>query len=64
VLYSFKGGSDGAFPSDLIANHRGALFGAAARGGNSACGGFGCGTVFELTLCEKDQDHDHDKCPG
>jgi uncharacterized repeat protein (TIGR03803 family) len=50
VLYSFSGGSDGAYPSSqLILDKQGNLFGTAAGGGLVQCGGFGCGTVFELS---------------
>jgi uncharacterized repeat protein (TIGR03803 family) len=50
VLYSFKGGSDGANPyyGALIFDTSGALYGTTNAGGSSACGG-GCGTVFRLT---------------
>ena len=55
VLYSFKGGSDGAGPSaGLIADKEGALYGTTAGGGGiSGCpfpfSAGGCGTVFKLT---------------
>ena len=45
LLYSFSGGADGAEPiSNLMLDEAGNLFGAAYSGG-----GFGCGTIFELT---------------
>ena len=51
VLYSFRGGTDGAFPvGDLIFDSAGNLYGTTTAGGSSACnGGGGCGTVFELS---------------
>jgi hypothetical protein len=66
VLYSFKGGSDGARPSGLIADKQGALYGPTNIGGSEISCFDGCGTVFKLTLCEKDKDHDHnhDRCPA
>jgi uncharacterized repeat protein (TIGR03803 family) len=50
VLHSFEGGSDGWGPyADLIAV-KGMLYGVTARGGGSGCyGGYGCGTVFEMS---------------
>jgi uncharacterized repeat protein (TIGR03803 family) len=45
VLYSFTGGSDGAYPSaGVVLDKLGNLYGAATEGGTS-----GAGTVFELT---------------
>src|SRR5271170_6430702 len=50
LLYSFAGGSDGANPdSVLLLDSQGKLYGTTANGGNSECGGTGCGVVFELT---------------
>lgn len=51
TLYSFKGGSDGAFPTaSLIFDTAGNLYGTAAGGGDVACGpGYGCGVVFKLS---------------
>ena len=49
VLYSFKGGSDGATPvSSVIEDAKGNLYGTTYSGGSSNCSGAGCGTVFEL----------------
>ena len=48
VLYSFTGIPDGSDPlAGLIIGPSGGLFGTTATGGNSACPGGGCGTVFE-----------------
>jgi len=50
VLYNFGGGSDGAQPNaGLIADSAGNLYGTTSAGGGTGCGGFGCGTVFELS---------------
>ena len=52
VLYSFTGGSDGAYPGGVILDGSGSLYGAAATGGNvGSCGNgsTGCGVVFKLT---------------
>ena len=47
VLYSFKGGDDGANPSAaLIADRSGNLYGTTTDGGGGACD---CGVVFELS---------------
>jgi uncharacterized repeat protein (TIGR03803 family) len=48
VLYSFQGGSDGAFPGDsLIADNLGNFYGTTSGGGGCATSGE-CGTVFKL----------------
>jgi uncharacterized repeat protein (TIGR03803 family) len=47
VLYSFKGGTDGASPiSSLLFDHAGNLYGTTSEGGAPGCG---CGTIFKLT---------------
>jgi hypothetical protein len=51
LLNSFdNNGKDGAFPNGGLAfDTTGNLYGTANQGGNlTACGGFGCGVVFEL----------------
>jgi uncharacterized repeat protein (TIGR03803 family) len=49
VLYSFKGGSDGALPQTNLVDVGGTLYGETLRGGTStACNG-GCGTLFSVT---------------
>jgi uncharacterized repeat protein (TIGR03803 family) len=49
-IYSFQGGDDGEGPTNLAADQQGNLFGTTEIGGGSpACGGSGCGTVFEVT---------------
>jgi uncharacterized repeat protein (TIGR03803 family) len=50
LLYSFTGGSDGGGPdSVLLLDSKGNLYGTTGNGGNSECGGTGCGVVFELS---------------
>jgi uncharacterized repeat protein (TIGR03803 family) len=50
LLYSFTGGSDGGGPdSVLLFDSKGNLYGTTGNGGNSECGGTGCGVVFELS---------------
>jgi len=52
VLYSFTGGSDGAFPLGVIMDAKGSLYGAAGQGGDLSCpgsNGHGCGVIFEIT---------------
>jgi uncharacterized repeat protein (TIGR03803 family) len=54
VLYSFKGGKDGANPeAGLVMDGSGNLYGTTWYGGSHGCKqnkvGNGCGTVFELT---------------
>ncbi len=51
VLYSFKGGTDGADPEDapgLVADDAGNLYGTTVGGGGTTTCGGGCGTVFKL----------------
>ena len=49
VDYSFKGGTDGAGPTaSLIQDPAGNLYGTTSQGGNTDCGGVGCGTVFRV----------------
>ena len=50
LLYSFTGGADGSDPdSVLLLDSQENLYGTTAAGGNSECGGTGCGVVFELS---------------
>jgi len=51
VLHSFAGSPDGAFPSGLVEDAAGNLYGATIEGGiaGGPCGSFGCGTVYKLT---------------
>jgi uncharacterized repeat protein (TIGR03803 family) len=50
VLHSFSSGLDGANPeSALLFDSERNLYGTTVNGGNSECGGTGCGTVFELS---------------
>jgi uncharacterized repeat protein (TIGR03803 family) len=51
-IYTFHGGTDGAFPAgSLLAAAGGAFYGTTRMGGSTTCGGSvpGCGTVFKLT---------------
>jgi uncharacterized repeat protein (TIGR03803 family) len=49
VLYSFKGGSDGAAPLSRLLLIGGDLYGTTSRGGGTGCErGQGCGTVFKI----------------
>jgi len=51
VLHNFRtfGGSDGSQPyGPPLLNRQGSLYGVTANGGGSGCGGYGCGTLFEL----------------
>jgi uncharacterized repeat protein (TIGR03803 family) len=55
VIYTFKGGADGATGSgSLLVGRDGILYGTTAVGGSTACPnsasfGAGCGTIFKLT---------------
>ncbi len=46
VVYSFKGGADGAHPSAGLIDAGGTLYGTTMDGGGAGCAD-GCGTVFE-----------------
>ena len=49
TLYTFTGGTDGAFPEGLTLDSSGNLYGLASAGGDPSCfSGYGCGTVFKL----------------
>jgi uncharacterized repeat protein (TIGR03803 family) len=48
VLYSFKNGSDGAYPIAGLVAMNGLLYGTTEAGGGSGCYGNGCGTVFRI----------------
>jgi uncharacterized repeat protein (TIGR03803 family) len=50
-LYDFTGGTDGGHPQSQIAlDSKGNIYGTANVGGDvSACNGYGCGTVWEIT---------------
>jgi len=48
VLYRFKGSKYGQWPSSLIVDQAGNLYGTTVNGGSSNCP-YGCGVVFQLT---------------
>jgi uncharacterized repeat protein (TIGR03803 family) len=49
VLYSFLGGSDGAYPETAVVfGPDGSLYGTTGEGGTNGCFAEGCGTVFKL----------------
>jgi hypothetical protein len=56
-LYDFKGGNDGQNPhGNLVLDTAGNIFGVTwAGGGGSGCGGYGCGTTFELSPDKNDR---------
>ncbi len=56
TIYTFLGGSDGCFPyGKVVIGPKGDLYGVTWEGGNSGCGSFSCGTIYNLqprtTLC-------------
>lgn len=52
VLHNFQGSDGSGSYSVVLMDSRGNLFGTAFNGGSqgSACGGYGCGVVWEITL--------------
>lgn len=51
LLYSFVGGSDGAFPYAGLVEVDNTLYGTTINGGGSKCGdNQGCGTVFKMSI--------------
>lgn len=50
VLYSFAGGSDGAYPQSPVSLRKGNLYGMTYAGGGNYCVGApsGCGVIFQL----------------
>jgi uncharacterized repeat protein (TIGR03803 family) len=55
VLYTFKGGADGGYPSGpIVRDAAGNLYGETAYGGDLSCyPPYGCGTVFKLDRAGK-----------
>lgn len=53
VVYSFKGDADGtadgAYPASAVLAVKNRLYGTTAKGGRTACGGVGCGTIYSLS---------------
>jgi uncharacterized repeat protein (TIGR03803 family) len=50
IIYYFKERSGGIYPSGLVADAAGNLYGTTFEGGDTRClGGLGCGTAFELS---------------
>ncbi|MGB6517997.1 MAG: choice-of-anchor tandem repeat GloVer-containing protein, partial [Candidatus Cybelea sp.] len=50
VLHSFRGGADGEFPEAGLINVKGSLYGTTSTGGGPSCAGYGCGTVYSVTM--------------
>jgi uncharacterized repeat protein (TIGR03803 family) len=50
VIYSFKGGKDGAAPLSGVIEVNGVLYGTTSNGGGNVCFGEGCGTVYSIKL--------------
>jgi uncharacterized repeat protein (TIGR03803 family) len=56
VVYSFKGGTDGASPAASLVAVKGVFYGTTHVGGSSTCNpGFGCGTIFSLTTSGREK---------
>jgi uncharacterized repeat protein (TIGR03803 family) len=48
VVHSFTGGADGGYPSSIIRDANGNIYGAARAGGDLTCDPAGCGLLFKL----------------
>jgi len=48
ILYAFKGGADGAYPTAGVLLDGYIIYGPTGAGGGAGCGGIGCGTIFRL----------------
>jgi len=53
VIYSFKGGTDGASASGIVRDAAGIFYGTTYYGGDLTCGG--CGTIFKLSPTGKEK---------
>jgi uncharacterized repeat protein (TIGR03803 family) len=49
VLHTFHGKTDGAVPFGSLVSINGNIFGTTASGGNTGCGGFGCGVIYKVS---------------
>jgi uncharacterized repeat protein (TIGR03803 family) len=50
IVYSFRGGNDGAGPYAGLIDVNGVLYGTTSMGGGTGCHATGCGTVFKIKL--------------
>jgi uncharacterized repeat protein (TIGR03803 family) len=57
VLYSFRAGADGAFPSNGLTFANGLLYGSAYFGAGYGCFGLGCGSVFAVNAATGHETH-------
>jgi len=48
-LHTFQGGVDGSNPLGNLIINRGALYGTTQYGGDSGCGDYGCGTIYQIS---------------
>lgn len=48
ILYSFNNGQDGYYPTSLLLDVQGNIYGLTIGGGNMTCGN-GCGTIYQLS---------------
>ncbi len=56
ILYSFTGGADGGYAyGGLVTDAAGNFYGTTSAGGDTSCGGDGCGVVFKLAPTGKEK---------
>ena len=55
VLYSFRGGSDGAYPAAGLIDVHGTLYGTTVKGGTNCGKGYSCGIVYSISTTGKER---------
>jgi uncharacterized repeat protein (TIGR03803 family) len=48
TIHRFHSGYDGAYPVGNLTISKNSLYGTTSNGGDAGCGGYGCGTVYQI----------------